>query len=90
MAILKHFDVIYGYTIDYMHAVLIGVAKYILGIWVTGAKYMKGKDKVTLNNRLLAIKPCSFISTFPRNLKDIQIFKQMKYAVFCYIIRDRV
>lgn len=75
MAVLNNFDAIYSHTIDYMHGVLIGVVKSTINLWMSSAKYMKKKQKEALGQRLLSIKPPSYISSRPRELEDIAKFK---------------
>lgn len=58
-----------------MHGVLIGVVKSTINLWISSSKYMNKKQKEALGQRLLSIKPPSYISSRPRELKDISKFK---------------
>lgn len=69
---VPRFNVIYGFSIDYMHNVLLGVMRLLLSLWTesTGkAYYVQPKNLLILNDRILALKPCQFISRKPQGLK---------------------
>lgn len=75
----KHFDIIHGFAIDYMHCVLLGVMKKLFNLWLdskNGRKeyHIKLKDQVLLSNRLVNIKPISEIMRKPKS-----IFKRGEY-----------
>lgn len=80
MAAHKDFDMISGHAIDYMHAVLLGVMRQLLDLWLLPRKekdayHIKPKAQKRLDERILAIRPCKNISRAPRKLDDRSLFK---------------
>lgn len=69
----KHFDLIKGFAIDYLHMVLKGVLKNILDMWYD-SKYNKwpyylcNSKKKLIDKRLLCIQPTHEICRKPRSL----------------------
>lgn len=77
---LEDFDLVNGFTIDYMHNVLLGVFKSLLNFWLDPAFkkemfYIKKKNKLILDVRLLSIRKCSFISRPIRSISKLANFK---------------
>lgn len=76
----KEFDLVNGFSIDYMHCVLLGVWKKQLDLWLS-PKYHKEKHYIPkkkqrfLNQRILSIKPISEIGRKPRSIFDRADFK---------------
>ena len=72
LAGLKHYDIIKGTGIDYMHAVLLGIMKMLLNLWF---RTNRSFDFCILHKirevdrRLLSIKPPSSISRCPRSIE---------------------
>lgn len=80
MAAHKNFNMIAGHAIDYMHAVLLGVMRQLLDLWLLPRTekvtyHIKPKAQKRLDERILAIRPCSYISRAPRKLDDRSLFK---------------
>lgn len=68
---LPDFDLIDGFAIDYLHCVLLGVVPKLVGLWLDSRNWKEIfyiKDKVTLNQRILKIKPISEITKKPRSI----------------------
>ena len=80
------FDIIRGVTIDYMHAVLIGVMKKLLELWTS--KEMRtmdwyiGTQVEELDRRLRALSPPHRIHRFPRPIKDLAQWKASELKNF--------
>lgn len=66
------FDSVWGYPIDYMHGVLLGVTKQMWDIWTTPSKTfsLTAAKRSIINKRLVAIKPPHEIHRIPRNLTN--------------------
>lgn len=69
----NRFDIINNFGLDYMHAILLGVMKKFIDLWCnpkykSKSFYIKEKDRNIINNRLVAIKPCSYITRKPKPL----------------------
>lgn len=74
---LKQFDLVWGYPIDYMHSVLLGVVRQIFDIWTTygyteNREFYIGapKNLNVINERLLNIHPPNEIHRTPRPIKE--------------------
>lgn len=86
------FDLIEGFSIDYMHCVLIGIMKKLLDLWYetknhTQPYYINKKNQTILNNRLLKIKTIFEIVRKPRALSSRHDFKanEMRGMLFYYL-----
>lgn len=80
MIAFQHFDLSKGFCIDYMHAVLLGVTKKIIGFWTLPAHhkksfYMNKKRREILDKRLSKIQTPSYISRRPRSINSLKQFK---------------
>lgn len=92
MVAFKHFDLAKSFCIDYMHAVLLGVTKKIIGFWTLSTYHKqpfyinKTRQKI-LNFRLSKIKNPSYISRRPRSLKFFHLFKasELRNLLLYYI-----
>ncbi|XP_077486684.1 uncharacterized protein LOC144097969 [Amblyomma americanum] len=73
---LKHFNIVFGHTVEYMHCVLIGVTKCLTDQWFDSANSQQpfyiGRPvtMAKVDRRLLAIKPPHSFTRLPRSLKD--------------------
>ncbi len=83
---LRHFDIIRGTGIDYMHGCLLGIAKRMLNLWLTTEhkheRYYIGGLIGLLDRRLTSIQPPSDISRIPRSLSDRKHWKASEYRSF--------
>ena len=88
---LKHFDIIDGFVVEYMHSALLGVVNQFLGLWTD----VKSNDKCyyidryeldKLSERLLAVKPPRDVGVLPRSLDLRQQWKpaELKYFLLLY------
>lgn len=87
MLAANEFDLVDGYCIDYMHCVLLGVVPKLLSLWFDSVNhkesyYVKPKDQVLLNKRIIEITPPSEISRKPRPISDRSNFKANEYRNF--------
>lgn len=76
----KHFDLVLGFGIDYMHNVLLGVSKRFFHLWFTEsnhkfAYYITKKMQEVLNRRIAAIKPILEISRKPGSIFEWRNYK---------------
>ena len=83
---LPGYDVIKGTSIDYMHAVLLGITKMFMSRWFD-AKYKHSPyycgDKLSLcDSRRGNIKPPNHISRIPRSLYDRAHYKASEYRTW--------
>jgi len=77
---LLYFDLIWGFVVDYMHAILLGVAKlhmeYLFDstkkkCWIDMTENISLKDLTnTIDIRLLSIQPPTGITRTPRSIEN--------------------
>ena len=83
---LPFFDNIRGIAIDYMHCVLLGVVKMHANLWFDKShkqEIFSISSRVTeVDQRLLGIKPPSYIARLPRSLSEISHFKAAELKNF--------
>lgn len=82
---ILYFNLVFGFTLDYMHAVLIGVCKLVTGLWLESTDkmpYFIGNRMQELNDRMKHIKPPSSISRRPRSMKDYKMWKANEWRAF--------
>lgn len=85
MALFKSFDLTNGYSIDYMHNIVLGVTKLLINLWMGDHRATKKKAPIlpknrnTLNQRIVKLKPCSYITRKPRSLQERSNFKAIEY-----------
>ncbi|XP_064472840.1 uncharacterized protein LOC135387663 [Ornithodoros turicata] len=87
---LPGFDIVWSFTPDYMHCVLLGVARQMTELWLTstGTNYYIGSpcDLTTVDDRLCSIKPPLLFSRLPRSLKARKHWKaaEWEHWLLCY------
>lgn len=67
------FNIVDGFSVEYMHCVLLGVVRQFINIWVSSStnaeQYHLNSDNIAkADANLLAIKPCRDISRLPSSL----------------------
>lgn len=69
---LSAFDMVWGFPIDYMHGILLGVTKQIWDMWSTaGCKvHFKSQDIKKISDRLQKLTPVHEIHRLPRSFFD--------------------
>lgn len=84
----KHFDLVNGFTTDWMNGSLLGVMKQLMDIWMGTQKLhysndekekyifkpLSAKQRELLNNRLMALRPYHRINYKPRSIIDHRAF----------------
>lgn len=83
---LPKFDTIRGTAIDYMHCILLGVVKMLATLWFEKShkqEMFNIASRITeVDQRLLNIKPPSYIPRLPRSLSEISHFKAAELKNF--------
>lgn len=87
MLACNEFDLVDGYCIDYMHCVLLGVVPKLFSLWFDSVNhkesyYVKPKDQILLDKRIVDITPPSEISRKPRPISIRSNFKANEYRNF--------
>lgn len=81
---LPEFDIIEGFNLDYMHLICLGVFRRIILLWIEsknhGEPYYIPKPRQRIfSQRLLSMRPCSFVGRKPQSLDDIAFFKASEF-----------
>ncbi|XP_072145749.1 uncharacterized protein [Dermacentor andersoni] len=80
---LPYFDVIWGFTPDYMHCVLLGVSRHFTELWLSAVNqpYYIGSPQVLsiIDERLCATKPHLCVSRLPRSLSVRMYWKASEW-----------
>lgn len=76
----KGFDLTNGFSIDYMHCILLGIMNRLFDLWLNSVNhkqpyYIKRKSQDILKKRILSIKPTSEITRKPRSITERADFK---------------
>ncbi len=83
---LPHFNIITGFTPDYMHAVLLGICRQMTTLWFDSSYHQSpwyiGRSIERLDKQLLAIRPPHEITRRPRSLKTRRYFKANEWRAF--------
>ena len=71
---LQYYDIIAGTAVDYMHCALLGVMKYLLGLWFNSEhnkeNFYIGRSVLLVDKRLKEITPPLVISRKPRAISE--------------------
>ncbi|XP_077561453.1 uncharacterized protein LOC144177757 [Haemaphysalis longicornis] len=80
---LQHFDIVWSFTPDYMHCVLLGVTRQLTELWLAsvGEPFYIGSpdDLYGLDERLLSIKPPLCFPRLPRSLLQRKYWKATEW-----------
>lgn len=87
MILLKEFDLVNGYSIDYMHQTLLGVTKYLCTTWIDtschGEPFYLSRSCIDcIDERLLNIQPPSNISRAPRRFSECHMYKANEWRAW--------
>lgn len=86
-ATIPFFDWATSFVSDYMHAILLGVARMLFNLWFDGANsnkpfYIKKKQRDEIDHEIKKISPPDFIVRTPRQLKDRNYWKASEIRDF--------
>ncbi|XP_064462215.1 uncharacterized protein LOC135372635 [Ornithodoros turicata] len=85
---LHAFDSVWGYTVDYMHCVLQGVARQFAELWFASChseeQFYIGNPAVlsTVERRLLSIKPPHCFTRLPRTITERAFWKASEWRLW--------
>lgn len=71
LLLIKNFNIVDGFVVDYMHGVLLGVAKHMCSLWFESqpnVNWYIGNKKNAVDRALLTIKPPSNVTRTPRSI----------------------
>ena len=89
-ASLRNFDISKGVCLDYMHGVLLGVTKQLMGLWLD-TKYKDnpwycGDAIGVIDERLCSIQPPLNITRTPRSIETHRKYFKGEVALAMYVI----
>lgn len=85
---LKNFDLVWSYSVEYMHAVLLGVTRQMAECWFSSCnstqQYYIGTPATVhdIDQRLLSIMPPHSFTRLPRSLKDRSYWKASEWRLW--------
>ncbi|KAM7291259.1 hypothetical protein ISCGN_027832 [Ixodes scapularis] len=88
LARLPHFDLVWGFSADYMHSVLLGVTRqftdYLFNSTNCREDFYLGSPSIvaTVNQRLLSIKPPHTMTRLPRPVGDRCFWKASEWRLW--------
>ena len=83
--LIPQFDIIIGFIPDYMHAVLLGVVRSFVELWLDSSNHDKPyyiRDVKLIDARLSAIKPPREIRRKPRSIGERKYWKAAEWRSF--------
>lgn len=86
-----YFDMVKSFGLDYMHCVCLGIFRNLHEFWfnpkMKHESYIIPKLQRSLDQRILSIKPCRFITRLPRPMKYFRKFKasEMRSLLLYYL-----
>ncbi|KAG0420800.1 hypothetical protein HPB47_003288 [Ixodes persulcatus] len=88
LARLPHFDLVWGFSVDYMHSVLLGVTRiftdYLFNSTNCREDFYLGSPSIvaTVNQRLLSIRPPHTMTRLPRHVGDRCFWKASEWRLW--------
>lgn len=82
---LPFFDTIWGYPVEYMHGISLGVAKQLWELWTSGESefHLNIEDRKEISRRLELIRVPHEIHRLPRSLADKGKWKASEWRSWC-------
>ena len=85
---LRHFNIVDGVGIDYMHCVLLNIVRLLINLWFDSSHHLQlwscSKKIADADRKLLSIKPPSTITRTPRSLTERKYWKASEYRAFLF------
>lgn len=87
-----HFDIVEGFSVDYMHCVLLGCVRQLMNLWFSSKHHRQtwylGRVTTQIDKMLTGIKPPHDISRLPRSTSELAYWKasEFKNWLFYYSV----
>ena len=79
LMLLTTFNIIQGFTVDYLHSSLLGVTRYFGSLWFDSTNHREefyiGTQVSRIDKRLTSIKPPNNLTRAPRSLSHRRFWK---------------
>jgi Transposase family tnp2 len=89
LLLLKQFDIVRGFAVDYMHCILLGVTRSLAGFWFDSEHhdepYYLGPKTNAVDERLMAMRPPACVSRAPRSIKLRSHWKASEWRNWLHI-----
>ncbi|XP_069102496.1 uncharacterized protein [Argopecten irradians] len=86
LSVFPTFSLIRGTTIDYMHCVLLGIMKMMIGLWINQDHRQEAwsirASIDSINERIRCVRPPHLISRMPQNIDDYGDWKASEFRTF--------
>lgn len=83
LLLLKSFDIVNGFVVDYMHCVLLGVTRQLTKLWFNSMFHEEtwyiGRKISYIDQHLITLKPPKEITRTPRSLSTIKYWKASEW-----------
>lgn len=78
---LEHFNIVWGFVPDYMHCILLGVARQFMEHWLddTNCKFYMGPQQRVIDTRIMMITPPAAVKRMPRPMKERKFWKAKEW-----------
>lgn len=86
LLLLPKFDIVSGFIPDYMHCVLLGVCRQMMGLWMDTCNHLQpwyiGRKIQVFDRKLLTAKPPTEITRSPRSIATRKFWKASEWRAF--------
>ncbi|XP_063067930.1 uncharacterized protein LOC134459495 [Engraulis encrasicolus] len=86
LLLLPLFDIVSGFIPDYMHCVLLGVCRQMVGLWMDTCNHTEpwyiGRKIRLFDKKLLSVKPPTEITRSPRSIVNRKFWKASEWRAF--------
>lgn len=78
---LEHFNIVWGFVPDYMHCILLGVARQFMELWLndTNCKFYIGPQQGVIDTRVMVITPPADVKRMPRPTRERKFWKAKEW-----------
>ncbi|KAL1454698.1 hypothetical protein MTO96_043708 [Rhipicephalus appendiculatus] len=86
---LPHFNIVWSFVPDYMHCILLGVARQFLELWFNSDSPCSiSRQQHIVDHRLMSVKPPRDVRRMPRPTKERRWWKakELENWVLCYSV----
>lgn len=78
---LENFNIVWGFVPDYMHCILLGVARQFMELWLddTNCKFYMGVQQRVIDARVMEITPPAAVKRMPRPTRERKFWKAKEW-----------
>lgn len=87
---IPNIDMVYSFSLDYMHLICLGVGKKLISLWLGNLKKsplsvrLPSKNVQIISSNLISLRPyiCNDFSRYPRGLNELPRWKATEHRLF--------